>query len=86
MPDGVLPTPACATYCPVMLPLKLEREVLLAEPSEIQTQSTHGITLPREHGSGTRVYPREDRLVGAGEQEVPAGFLCCKLSHSLVRT
>ena len=44
MLDGVFPTAARATYCPVIFPLKLKREVLLAQPSEIQTQSKHGIT------------------------------------------
>jgi hypothetical protein len=55
MPDGVVPTAARATYCLVMFPLKLEREVLLAQSSEIPKWSTHGIALPCDHRSGTCV-------------------------------
>lgn len=33
MPNGVVPTPARATYCLVMFPFKFEREVLLAQSS-----------------------------------------------------
>ena len=55
MPDGIVPTAARATYCLVMFPLKLERTVLPAQPSQIQKWSTHGVSLPREYRSGTRV-------------------------------
>jgi hypothetical protein len=43
-------------------------------------------TLLRDHRSGTRVHSRKHRLVGAGEQEVPARFVCRDLSHPLFRT
>jgi hypothetical protein len=86
MPDGIVPTAAGATYGLLMFPPKLEREVLLAQSSEKQKWSTHGIALSREHRSGTRVHSREDRLIGGREQEVRTGFLCRNLFHSLVRT
>lgn len=41
MPNGVVPTAARAAYCLVMFPLKFEREVLLAQLSEIKKWRTH---------------------------------------------
>jgi hypothetical protein len=82
----VVPTVSRATYCPVMVPRKFERQVVLTQTSEIRKRSSHGITLLRDHRSGTRVDSRENRLVGAGEQEVPAGPFGCDLSHPLPRT
>jgi uncharacterized protein with GYD domain len=46
MLDSVFPTATRATYCLGIFEPKLEREILLAQPSEIQTQGKHGITLP----------------------------------------
>ncbi len=46
MLDSVFPTATRATYCLGIFEPKLEREILLVQPSEIQTQRKHGITLP----------------------------------------
>lgn len=58
MPHGVVPAAARATYCLVIFPLKLEREVVLAQTSKIQKCGTHEISWPRDHPSETQPQPR----------------------------
>ena len=58
MPNGVIPAAARKPYCSVMLPLELEREILLAQSSEIEKWITHEITLSREHRRAARVHTR----------------------------